>query len=67
MLVSEGMLSEVLSQLVVVLGDRARWANTLWSTARLVDRDATLLLIVPKYRGIFQMNAITLSDKIIKV
>ena len=43
LLVSERMLSrvklsEVLSQLVVVLADRARQASTLWSTARLVER-----------------------------
>ena len=37
-MLSRGKLSEVLSQLVVVLVDRARQANTLWSTAQLVER-----------------------------
>ena len=36
-MLSRAKLSEVLSQLVVVLVDRARQANTLWSTARLVE------------------------------
>ncbi len=37
-MLSRAKLSEVLSQLVVVLGDLARRANTLWSTTRLVER-----------------------------
>lgn len=37
-MLSRAKLSAVLSQLVGVLADRARRANTLWSTARLVER-----------------------------
>ena len=36
-MLSRAKLSEELSQLVVVLADRARRANTLWSAARLVE------------------------------
>ena len=36
-MLSRAKLSEVLSQLMVVLADRARRANTLWSTARLEE------------------------------
>ena len=37
-MLSRAKLSEVLSQLVVVLADRARRASMLWSTARQVER-----------------------------